>query len=279
MSNCSSETHRPALAEESIACRPDKPGQTRPLREGEWILFSSRVNTFLPKATNRLHSVPHLPFSCALAVFARAPIAGEAKTRLIPRLGPDGAAEFQAALTSDTLRKLRRLSLHVARYVFISGRGFSLFPGEGNVPLVRQRGAGLGERLAHAFRRLLRRHAAVVIIGTDSPRLSKRLLRQAFQELRACEAVLGPCPDGGYYLIGLRRFRPGMLTGVRWGTAHAFQDTLRRFLEHALCCSILPPVADVDRPQDLLRLQRELRHNAQARRLAPAAWRFLKNLR
>ena len=214
-----------------------------------------------------------------MGVFARAPIEGQAKTRLIPRLGPRGAAQFQAALLSDTLRKLRPLSPRLSRYLFISGGDSSLFPAEENVTFVRQRGAGLGARLAHAFRKLLGRHAAAVIVGTDSPLLSARLFRQAFRELRACDAVLGPCPDGGYYLIGLRRFRPGMFAGVRWGTAHAFRDTLRRLLEHDMCCSILPPVADVDRPHDLLRVRRELRHNAGARRLAPAAWRFLKNLR
>jgi rSAM/selenodomain-associated transferase 1 len=242
-------------------------------------LFSSRVNIFLPKATLASDSAPSLPYACAVGVFARAPIAGQAKTRLIPRLGPEGAAQFQAALIADALRKLRPLSPRLSRYLFISGGHSTLFPSEGNVTIVRQRGAGLGARLAHAFRKLLGCHAAAVIIGTDSPLLPARLLRQACQELRACEAVLGPCPDGGYYLIGLRRFRPGMFAGVRWGTAHAFRDTLRCFLKQDMCCSILPPVADVDRPHDLLRLQRELRHNASARRLAPAAWRFLKNLR
>jgi hypothetical protein len=242
-------------------------------------VFSSRVNIFLPKATLESDSAPSLPYACAVGVFARAPIAGQAKTRLIPRLGPRGAAQFQAALLSDTLRKLRSLSPRLSRYLFISGGHSALFPSEENVSIVRQRGSGLGSRLAHAFRKLLRRHAAAVIVGTDSPLLPARLLRQACQELRACDAVLGPCPDGGYYLIGLRRFHPGMLTGVRWGTAHAFRDTLRRFLKQDMCCAILPPVADVDRPHDLLRVQRELRHNASARRLAPAAWRFLKKLR
>jgi hypothetical protein len=144
---------------------------------------------------------------------------------------------------------------------------------------MRQHGADLGDRLSHAFRLLLRRHTAVLIVGTDSPLLPARILRQGIQELRSCEAVLGPFPDGGYYLIGLRHFRSGMLTGVRWGTAWAFRDTLRRLLHHNLCCSILPPVADVDRPRDLLQLQGELRENCDARRLAPATWLFLRDLR
>ena len=218
------------------------------------------------------------PFSSALAVFARAPIAGYAKTRLIPCLGPRGAANFQGALISDALRKLRSLRRAATPYLFLAGQPSSSFPTEAACTVVRQRGADLGERLAHAFRLLLRRHRAVVIVGTDSPLLTERVLRQAVDELRPCEAVLGPAPDGGYYLIGLRRVCSGMLAGVRWGTAYAFRDTLRRFLKHNLCCSILPAVADVDRPRDLWQLQSALRENASARRLAPATWRFLRDL-
>jgi uncharacterized protein len=213
-----------------------------------------------------------------VVAFARAPIAGCAKTRLIPRLGPSGAADFQAALISDTLRKLRSLRRAAVPYLFFAGQRSSSFPLDKTCTVRRQRGADLGERLAHAFRLLLRRHTAVVIIGTDSPLLPARVLRQAIQEIRSCEAVLGPCPDGGYYLIGLRQFRSEILTGVRWGTAYAFRDTLRRLLHHNLCCSILPPVADVDRPRDLLQLQGALRENVTARRLAPATWQFLREL-
>jgi uncharacterized protein len=228
-------------------------------------LFPSRAKTSLSKV--------------AVVVFARAPVEGCAKTRLIPRLGPSGAANFQAALISDTLRKLRSLRRTATPYLFFAGKRSPSFPTNRTCTVMRQRGADLGERLSHAFRLLLRRHPAVVIIGTDSPLLPVRLLRQAIQELRTSEAVLGPSPDGGYYLIGLRRFRSGMLTGVRWGTAYAFRDTLRRLVHYNLCCSILPPVADVDRPRDLLQLQAELRENATARRLAPATWLFLKDIR
>ena len=232
----------------------------------------SKVRIELAPASSR-------PFSCAVAVFARAPIAGYAKTRLIPRLGPSGAADFQAALISDTLRKLRSLRGAASPYLFLAGQRSSSFSTDETCTVMRQRGADLGERLAHAFRLLLRRHTTVVIIGTDSPLLPARILRQAIQELHSCEAVLGPCPDGGYYLIGLRRFHSEMLTGVRWGTTYAFRGTLQRFLHHHLCCSILPPVTDVDRPRDLLQLQGALRENVSARRLNPATWRFLRDLR
>jgi glycosyltransferase A (GT-A) superfamily protein (DUF2064 family) len=139
----------------------------------------------------------------------------------------------------------------------------------------------LGERLENAFRRLLRFHPSCVVIGTDSPLFPARILRQALGELRACESVLGPCPDGGYYLIALRRpVDPGRLQSifrrVRWSTTFAFHDTLRNLLRQGLSCSVLEARADVDLPRDLQRLNEDMFQNSKARRLAPATWNFLK---
>ena len=201
----------------------------------------------------------------SVAIFARPPVAGHAKTRLIPLLGAPGAARFQAALISDTLRKVAGLGGFVKPYLFLAAspitlgrsnaeailleqplagagiRGISVFP---------QQGRDLGERLENAFRRLLRLHSSCVVIGTDSPLFPARILRQALGELRACESVLGPCPDGGYYLIALRRpANPATLQSifrkVRWSTAFAFSDTLRNLLQEDLSCSVLEACADV----------------------------------
>ena len=284
-------------------------------------------------------SAPHpAPATCrlpAVAVFARTPIAGQAKTRLIPLLGPQGAADFQAALVSDTLRKVAALRGFVQPYLFLTGHSVSfhgsavrasrplsrqhLAPapvGMADPPLwgprsflkpvdmhyrsqdlratlswapacirefriIRQHGKDLGERLENAFRRLLLLHPSCVVIGTDSPLIPACILRQALRELHACESVVGPCPDGGYYMIAFRRLAdPGMLRGifrsVRWSTAFALRDTLRNLLRLDLSCSVLEGYADVDLPRDLQRLKKNLSRNRTARRLAPATWRFLK---
>ena len=282
---------------------------------------------------------PHLPPTAyripAVGVFARAPIAGQAKTRLIPLLGPQGAAGFQAALFSDTLRKVAALKGHVQPYLFLTGHsipfhgsvvrasrpllgistGRSKSQGSqnqvfarraasgarrfreserdaraafawppacvGDFRIIRQQGKDLGARLENAFRRLLLLHPSCVVIGTDSPLIPGRVLRQALRELRACESVLGPCPDGGYYLIGLRRPADqrklrGIFRSVRWSTAFALRDTLRNLLRLGLSCSVLAGCADVDLPRDLERLKKNLSRNPPARRLAPATWKFLK---
>jgi len=234
----------------------------------------------------------------AVAVFARAPVAGHAKTRLIPLLGSQGAAALQSALISDTLRKVAGLQGCARPYLFWAGDCLTFgrthaegvfrelacaLPHLSEFTFIRQQGKGLGERLENAFRRLLRLHPSCVVIGTDSPLFPARLLRQALGELHACESVLGPCPDGGYYLIALRRpASPEMLRGilrrVRWSTSFAFSDTLRNLLRQGLSCSVLEACPDVDLPRDLQRLKEDLFRNWKARRLAPAMWRFLKRI-
>ena len=229
-----------------------------------------------------MHSVPtNTTHSCAIAIFARAPSPGRAKTRLIPLLGSHGSAEFQAALVSDCIRKVNALGGRASRYVFFAGTR-SPAPAAliSRLTLVRQRGADLGGRLAHAFQKLLRRHAVAVVIGTDSPTLAPGVLRTARRELRVCDAVLGPSPDGGFYLVGLRRAAAEKIRevfrDVRWGSRSAFRDTLENLRRCGFACAILEPCADVDRPADFRRLVRELARSRSLRRRAPAVWRFVK---
>ncbi len=219
----------------------------------------------------------------AIAIFARSPVPGQAKTRLIPHLGVRGAAHFQAALILDTLRKVKAVESKLTRYLFVAGPPFPIPSVEVNCRLEFQHGTGLGERLRHAFELLLRRHERALVIGTDSPDLTPGLLRQGLEELRVCDAVLGPCPDGGFYLIGLRasragarrRLAAGTLARVRWGSRFAFRDVLQSLLRKDLSCSILEPVRDIDRPRDFESLRRAMGRKKQARRHSPSVWRFL----
>ena len=219
-----------------------------------------------------MHSLP------AVAVFARAIIPGKTKTRLIPALGRYGAARFHQALVADALGKVAGFKGKTARYLFTSG---GRLPKQMVPPAFEcrlQQGRDLAQRLQHAFSELLRRHSRAVVIGTDSPALAPRMLWLALEELRTTDAVLGPCPDGGYYLVGLRRTCRGLFNGLRLGTAFAFHDTLASLLERGFSCSVLEPCPDVDRPGDLASLKNFLVNNPAARRLAPQTWRFLSKL-
>ena len=147
-----------------------------------------------PESTLRLRRTP-IP---AIAVFARAPVAGHAKTRLIPQLGAQGAARFQAALISDTLRKVAGLRRCVQPYLFLAatpipfGRSHAeailyeqtLARGDiSEFSVSRQQGKDLGERLENAFRRLLRSIQAVWLLA-----LTLLCFRRAF-----CARLFGSC--------------------------------------------------------------------------------------
>ena len=214
----------------------------------------------------------------AIAVFAKSPVPGRAKTRLIPLLGPRGAAALQAALISDTTAKVNRLSRRASRWLFLAGGDVPDFAGRRQWWLAPQRGHSLANRLEAAFKTLLQYHPSAITIGTDSPLVSPRHMRQALSELAVCDAVIGPCPDGGFYLVGLRGKAPGLFRKVRLGSRHAFQDTVSELARRGLSCAVLPAVADLDRPGDLKEVVKQMTRRRAMRSSARALWRFLKEL-
>jgi rSAM/selenodomain-associated transferase 1 len=194
----------------------------------------------------------------AIAVFARAPIAGEVKTRLIPRLGAEGAASLQKALTERALRTalaagVGRVSLwcwpdenHPAFAVYAKDLDVSLFP---------QRGADLGARMLAAFEELCGGGPAIVV-GTDCPALTPRELRSASEGLaHGYDAVVIPAADGGYVLLGLRRPEASLFVAMPWGSSDVMAESRSRLQQARLRWLELPCFWDVDRPEDLDRLE------------------------
>ena len=218
----------------------------------------------------------------AVALFAKVPRPHGVKTRLARTIGDARAQALHLSFVKDALARVRKLRSPVARYLFLDGSGrerreFSLALGVGRrVRIEPQRGADLGRRLPQAFRALLRRHSCALILGVDSPTLPGRTIRQAFRELRICDAVLGPCPDGGFYLIGLTSMESRLFQGIRWGTRFAFRDMLRNIVDCGLSCAVLEDWPDVDRVEDLEVLERELSRRATLRRRAPSTARLLR---
>jgi hypothetical protein len=144
------------------------------------------------------------------------------------------------------------------------------------VRLVKQRGRDLSRRLERAFRERQRAGAErVVVIGSDSPLLSPRLLRRAFSALKRSPAVLGPARDGGFYLIGLSlaaRKLGGTFDGIEWGGPKACRQMLSRLRAAGWRASLLPDLYDVDTQLELARLARDLRHTRSGRLAPLRAW-------
>ena len=198
--------------------------------------------------------------SAALIVFARAPQAGRAKTRLAPLLGAEGAARLHARMVERTLRTavaagFGTVELHCAPRV--DDVFFRRLRRRYGVVLRPQGRGDVGARMHRAFRRALRSRSWVVLIGSDCPALRPSDLRAALRALRAgADAVLSPAEDGGYPLIGLGRVSRRLFDGIAWGSDRVLAQTRSRLARLGWRCKELRTLWDVDRPADVLRLRR-----------------------
>ncbi len=192
----------------------------------------------------------------ALIVFARAPIAGEAKTRLAPALGHARAAELYRCFVLDTLEVVSRAPAHLllaaadARHLAAVGALAEEVCPEAEI--IAQHGRDLGERIANALgEAFARAHPCAVVIGTDAPTLPLQRICEALDLVAQRDLVLGPCFDGGYYLIGMRTLIPEVLRDIAWSSDSVLLDTLRRARECQASVSLLEPWYDVDTPDDI----------------------------
>jgi hypothetical protein len=192
-----------------------------------------------------------------LIIFTRYPEPGKTKTRMIAALGSVGAAKLQRQMTEYTLAQVQFLQSFYPVSIQVRFAG-------GNKQLMQEwlgfeldclaQGEGdLGEKMANAFIAAFENQiASVAIIGSDCPGLTPQLMAQAFQQLHlGSDLVLGSAIDGGYYLIALSRFIPELFTGISWGSDRVLQQTVAIAQQLNLAIAYLPPLADVDRPEDL----------------------------
>jgi rSAM/selenodomain-associated transferase 1 len=224
----------------------------------------------------------------AIIVMAKAPRAGEAKTRLAPPLTRAGAARLAARLFADTASlALGAGARLVVAYAPADGRApleVALRPaltGEalGGVAWLEQRGEGLGERLdGVAARAFAGGFGPLLFVGADSPTLPPSSLTSALEELKhgRADVALGATEDGGYYAVGVRAPAPGLFDSVEWSTPRAYAQTARNAARLGLRLLELPPWYDVDTPADLARLRAELSADEVARGRAPLTYEWLR---
>ncbi len=190
----------------------------------------------------------------SICVFAKPPRPGEAKTRLIGELDEGGAAALAEAFFLDTWAAVSRIdwAQPVLATTDVTAPEWKLPPGM----MIWPQGQGdLGHRLERVLRRALETHPIAIAVGTDAPGLPVALLGAARDGLGTSDAVLGPSDDGGFYLLGVRRYPAGLLDGIPWSTSETFVRTQGRLRASGLKTTVLPPWFDVDRPGDLDRLR------------------------
>jgi len=205
---------------------------------------------------------------CAI-LFARTPVPGRVKSRFQPRLSPEQACALHCAATSDTAALLAEALPHPALWLFLSEAASGSDadgPMAGEIVLpprfrcALQSEGHLGDRMGAAFTRALSGGARrVVIFGSDSPTLPRSVPPLAFHHLQESDLVVGPTDDGGYYLIGCRRFDPALFEGVEWSTPRTCAQTLANAAKLGYRASLLDRWFDLDSWSDIGRLLADAR--------------------
>jgi hypothetical protein len=184
-----------------------------------------------------------------VCIFAKPPAPLEAKTRLIPLLGAEDAAQLASAMLSDAWCVARS---HPGIHPILATTGPGAFPMSVPEQDVWYQGEGdLGDRIERILTRGLLHAPAAIAIGADSPAFSQAHLQTALERLAIHDAVLGPALDGGFYLLALRRCPPGLFASLPWSTAETCRALADRLRAHAFSIAELEPLFDVDTPGDL----------------------------
>ena len=194
-------------------------------------------------------------------IFAKAPIAGIAKTRLIPRLGAAGAAALHAAMVERMVAAATAAAVGPVELACTPDTSHPLFQSlsrRNGVTLSMQGDGDLGERMFRALDRAIVEEGAGIIIGTDCPAMDSQYLHAARTALdNYAPVVVGPAEDGGYVLIGGRVACPAIFQGIEWGTDTVLHATRQVLRARAIGWHELGTLWDVDRPEDLMRLSIE----------------------
>ncbi len=183
-----------------------------------------------------------------LVLFARYPTAGACKTRLIPVLGPEGAAALHRRLTERTVAIMKRCGHPVT--IAFTGADESMFARwlGNDITFKEQVEGDLTAKLLAGSE-----PAPVIFFGADTPDLQHRHIASAIAGLQTHDVVIGPAEDGGYYLIGMREPQPELFINMPWSTEQVFPETLARLKNMGIEPHLLERLSDCDRPEDLIR--------------------------
>ena len=190
-----------------------------------------------------------------LIIFSRYPQPGTTKTRMIPALGADGAAQLQRKMTEHTLNTAKLLSnRNISIEIHFAGGDVELMKqwlGK-DIQYIPQVAGDLGDKMRSAFDRAFALgNRRVVTIGIDCPDIDSTILNSAFDSLQTHDLTLGSAEDGGYYLIGLNHSVPELFSNINWGTERVLEQTKNIAEKLDLQVRYLPTLPDVDRPEDL----------------------------
>ncbi len=202
-----------------------------------------------------------------IIIFAKAPQPGFAKTRLIPALGEEGAAELARQMLLNTLREALAADIGPVELCVTPEINHAAWHGiqlPKEIGISGQGEGDLGARLARTARRSAEQGELVLLIGTDCVEMSAALLRDAAQSLNEHDAVIHCTTDGGYALLGLRQFNPFLFSDMPWSTDAVASSTISRIGQLGWSVHVGQMLHDVDEPQDLKYIPDKWRSHALA---------------
>ncbi|MDO7656722.1 MAG: TIGR04282 family arsenosugar biosynthesis glycosyltransferase [OM182 bacterium] len=201
-----------------------------------------------------------------ILIFAKQPIPGEVKTRLIPAIGVTSATDLHCAMTRRVAAMLSASALAPFRFAVSGDMSDPLFAeSDGCLPPTTQIGEDLGERMLNAATRAFEVKQKpseatveyVVIVGADCPALAPIHVQETLESLASgIEVVFVPADDGGYVLVGMSRVFAEMFQDIAWGTSEVLQVSLNKLSKRGVSTRCLSPLWDVDTEEDLLKLAR-----------------------
>ncbi len=185
-----------------------------------------------------------------LLIFIKNPKKGAVKTRLATTLGDEKALSIYEKLLNHTRSVVQ--SVHVDKQLWYS----DFIPESDNwdhiAPVKKlQERKNLGQRMKYAFKQAFDDgYQNIVIIGSDCAQLQSRHIEKAFNALKSYETVIGPAPDGGYYLLGMNRFLPVLFANKPWGKSGVLQQTIANCEQQGITYKLLEKLNDVDTEKD-----------------------------
>lgn len=194
-----------------------------------------------------------------IVVFAKTPVPGSVKTRLIPDMGVEAATRLYLQLFRRTLKMVFSSALMPVRLQLLGEEShpeIRRLSSKYTLTIAPQQGDDLGERMYLAAEAVLAEGSMVILIGTDCPALTGTYLQQAVDALNdGNDVVLGPAEDGGYVLLGLRCNHADLFTGIDWGSSEVLEQTRSRLDRLGWSYRMLPTLWDIDRVEDVRRLK------------------------
>ncbi|MBI4837916.1 MAG: TIGR04282 family arsenosugar biosynthesis glycosyltransferase [Nitrospirae bacterium] len=202
--------------------------------------------------------------TAALIIFAKTPVLGKVKTRLQPDISQEeGLKIYKSFVKEITSRcaKLKGVDKFLGCAPTLDDDFLRGLAGRHKFEMFNQRGADLGSRILNAFKdHLGKGYKKVVIIGTDSPTIPPEFIKKAFTALDGNDFVLGPCCDGGYYLVGAKKIFPKVFKNIPWDTGEVLVKTIDKLYASRIKFFLLPFWYDVDTAKDLRFLKKHIKY-------------------